>query len=300
MASMPTLTGATHWINSPPLSPATLRGRVVLVNFWTLTCINWLRTAPHVRAWSQAYRDAGLIVLGVHTPEFSFEHDTGLVAQAASARRIAYPIAIDNDYAVWNAFDNRYWPAVYLIGRDGKRRGHHFGEGGYEEVEGALQRLLGIERPFVTARGVGVEAEADWIHLQSPETYLGRARAASSSSGSEEPLRLNHWALSGQWSVQREDVLLRQSGGSIAFRFLARDAHLVLSTSHGQDVPFQVRLDGASPGPDHGVDIDEAGEGVLREGRMYQLVRAAGDLTERLLEVSFSEPGVRAYVFTFG
>ncbi len=299
MASMPSLAGATQWINSPPLTPAALRGRVVLVNFWTLTCINWLRTVPHVRAWSRAYRDDGLVVVGVHTPEFAFEHDIGLVERASGDRQLDYPIAVDNDYAIWSAFDNHYWPAVFLIDDKGKRRGHHFGEGGYGEVEGAIQRLLGVEREFVSPEGTGVEADADWQHLQSPETYLGQARTANLSPGSE-PRLLNHWALGGEWSVHREYVLMEQPGGSIAYRFLARDAHLVLSTSDPEPVPFRVLLDGAAPGPDHGVDVDDDGSGVLRDGRMYQLIRVSAEVRERLVEVTFSEPGVRAYVFTFG
>ena len=179
MARIPTLDGATGWINSPPLRPDELRGHVVLVNFWTLTCINWLRTVPHIREWSRAYRDNGLVVVGVHTPEFAFEHQIELVNQAVRAREIDYPVALDNDYAVWNAFDNHYWPAVYLLDEKGTRRGQHFGEGSYEQVERAIQRLLGVERPLVTAHGTGVEAEADWRHLRSPETYLGGARTTN-------------------------------------------------------------------------------------------------------------------------
>ena len=298
MLNMPSLAGATHWINSPPLSPDSLRGRVVLVNFWTLTCINWLRTVPHLRAWSRAYRDDGLVVVGVHTPEFAFEHDIGLVERATGDRQIDYPVAVDNDYAVWKAFDNHYWPAAYLVDDKGKRRGHHFGEGGYEEVEGAIQRLLGVERPLVTAHGTGVEAEADWPHLHSPETYLGRARATGFACA--EPPPLNHWGLGGEWSVHQEHVLLAEAGGSIAYRFLARDAHLVLSTSDPEPISFRVLLDGAEPGPHHGVDVDEGGSGMVSEGRMYQLVRTSGDVRERTLEVTFSESGVLAHVFTFG
>ncbi len=304
MARKPRLDGATGWINSPPLRPDELQGHVLLVNFWTLTCINWLRTMPHIRAWSRAYRDDGLIVVGVHTPEFSFEHQIELVDQAVRAREIDYPVVLDNDYAIWNAFDNHYWPAVYLLDEEGTRRGQHFGEGSYEQVERAIQRLLGVERPLVTTHGTGVEAEADWPHLHSPETYLGRARTTNFTPADGfaygEPLPLNHWALTGEWSVHEEHVQLQQPGGSIAYRFLARDAHLVLSTSDPEPVSFRVLLDGAEPGPHHGVDVDEGGFGVLREGRMYQLVRTNGDVRERTLEVTFSGPGVRAHVFTFG
>ena len=207
MARKPRLDGATGWINSPPLRPDELQGHVLLVNFWTLTCINWLRTMPHIRAWSWAYRDDGLVVVGVHTPEFSFEHQIELVDQAVRAREIDYPVALDNDYAIWNAFDNHYWPAVYLLDEEGTRRGQHFGEGSYEQVERAIQRLLGVERPLVTTHGTGVEAEADWPHLHSPETYLGRARTTNftpaDGSAYGEPLPLNHWALTGEWSGPR-------------------------------------------------------------------------------------------------
>ena len=312
MPSMPTLAGATHWINSPPLSPPTLRGSVVLVNFWTLTCINWLRTVPYIRAWSRAYRDDGLVVVGVHTPEFAFEQDIGLVEAATSARGIGYPVVVDNDYAVWNAFGNRYWPAVYLFDEEGGRRGQHFGEGGYEQVERAIQRLLGVERPFVSARGVGVEAEADWRHLRSPETYLGHMRSRNFTSADDssideqhcfippDSLPLNHWSLVGAWTIGPEHVLLHQPGGSVAYRFLARDAHLVVSSLDRRAIPFRVLLDGSRPGPSHGVDVDEDGLGVLREGRMYQLVRTRDQVDERTVEVIFSKPGVLAYVFTFG
>jgi thiol-disulfide isomerase/thioredoxin len=309
---LPSFAGATEWLNSEPLGPAELEGRVVLVNFWTLTCINWLRQEPYVRAWSQAYRDDGLVVIGVHTPEFSFEHDVELVRKATKERAIDYPVALDNDYGVWRAFDNNYWPALYFIDGDGSIRDHHFGEGRYEESERVIQRLLGVERELVSDEGVGVEAEADWENLRTPETYLGYERsehfASPGNAAFDEPrayelpesLGFNQWALAGDWTIGRENALLEEVGGSIAFRFHARDAHLVLSPGTREPIPFRVLLDGAAPGPSHGVDIDEEGNGLLRNGRLYQLVREHDRVRERTLEISFLEPGVEAYVFTFG
>jgi thiol-disulfide isomerase/thioredoxin len=296
---MPALDGATGWINSEPLSPADLRGQVVLVNFWTLTCINWLRQEPYVRAWSRAYRDDGLVVIGVHTPEFSFEHEIDRVRVATKERAIDYPVAADNDYAVWSAFDNHYWPALYFVDAEGIIRDHHFGEGRYEESERVIQRLLGVEREPVSADGLGVEAEADWDHLSTPETYLGYGR---SEHFAEQPdrLRRNHWALSGEWTTGSESVVLDQAGGSIAFRFHARDAHLVLSSGAPEPIPFRVSLDGEAPGASHGVDVDKDGNGSLRDGRLYQLVREHDAVRERTLEITFLEPGAEAYVFTFG
>jgi len=284
---MPSLGGATGWLGSEPLGPDDLRGRVVLVDFWTLTCINWLRTTPYIRAWSRAYRDDGLVVIGVHTPEFSFEHDIGLVRRATEEREINYPVAADNDYAVWSAFANHYWPALYFVDRDGVIRDQHFGEGRYEESERLIQRLLGVERDLVSVQGAGVEAEADWDNLRTPETYLGYARG-------ERP------DLAGEWTIGPESVVLRQAGGSITRRFHARDAHLVLSRGAGEPIPFRVLLDGQAPGPSHGVDVQEDGKGVLDDGRMYQLVRQHEGVRERTLEITFLEPGAEAYVFTFG
>jgi thiol-disulfide isomerase/thioredoxin len=295
---MPTLAGATGWLNSEPLGRAELRGRAVLVDFWTLTCINWLRTEPYIRAWSQAYRDDGLIVIGVHTPEFSFEHDLERVRQATKDMAIDYPVAADNDYAIWNAFDNHYWPALYFVDRDGIVRDQHFGEGRYEQSERVIQRLLGIEREFVSVVGLGVEAEADWDNLRTPETYLGYSRRERMES--PEELRLNQWGLAGEWTSGPENVVLERAGGSIAYRFRARDAHLVLSAGAREPIPFRVLLDGEAPGPSHGVDVDEDGNGVLREGRLYQLVREHETVRERTLEIAFLEPGAEAYVFTFG
>jgi Thioredoxin like C-terminal domain len=282
------------------------------VDFWTLTCINWLRTQPHVRAWSQAYRQDGLVVIGVHTPEFSFEHEVARVRQATTQRGIDYPVAVDSDYAIWTAFDNHYWPALYFVDADGLIRDQHFGEGRYEQSERVLQRLLGVERELVSAAGTGVEAEADWVHLRTPETYLGYGRGEhfASPEGASidersayqfpERLRVNHWALAGEWTIGPENVVLDRAGGSIAYRFHARDAHLVLSSMAGEPIPFRLLLDGAAPGPSHGVDIDEDGNGLLRHGRLYQLVREHGAVRERTLEITFLEPGAEAYVFTFG
>ena len=307
----PSLGGATGWLNSEPLGPAELRGHVVLVNFWTLTCINWLRQLPHVRAWSQAYRDDGLVVVGVHTPEFSFEHDLGLVRDAVEDRPVEYPVAADNDYEVWKAFGNHYWPALYFIDTEGVVRGQHFGEGSYEQSERTLQRLLGISRDLVTVQGSGVEAPADWAHLLTPETYLGHGRSQNFASvnGAHDRgkiytlpvcLPLNHWALDGAWTVGSERAVLDQASGAIAFRFHARDAHVVLASRTRDPIAFQVLLDGEPPGLSHGVDLDADGTGVLHGGRMYQLVREHDTVRERTLQITFGEPGVEAYAFTFG
>jgi thiol-disulfide isomerase/thioredoxin len=309
---VPELGGATGWLNSEPLGPAELRGHVVLVNFWTLTCINWLRQEPHVRAWSQAYRNDGLVVIGVHTPEFSFEHELDRVRQATKERGIDYSVALDNDYEIWSAFDNHYWPALYFGDAAGVIRDQPFGEGRYQESEHVIQRLLGVERELVSVEGLGVEAEADWDHLRTPETYLGYERSENFASPDgaafderrtyELPERLpfNHWAVAGEWTIGRENVVLDQAGGSIAYRFHARDAHLVLSLGAREPIPFRVLLDGEAPGPSHGVDVAEDGKGLLAEGRLYQLVRQHDSVRERTLEITFLEPGAEAYVFTFG
>jgi thiol-disulfide isomerase/thioredoxin len=295
---MPSLDGATRWVKSEPLGLAELRGHVVLVNFWTLTCINWLRQEPYVRAWSRGYRDDGLIVIGVHTPEFSFEDDLDLVRQAVDVRNIDYPVAQDNDYAVWSAFANHYWPALYFIDADGIIRDDHFGEGRYEQSERVIQRLLGVEGELVSVEGAGVEAEADWDHLRTPETYLGSGRGQRPVS--PDRLSLNQWALAGEWTIGPENVVLEQAGGSIAYRFHARDAHLVLAPGGREPIPFRVLLDGEAPGPSHGVDVDDDGNGLLRDGRLYQLVREHDGVRERTLEITFPEPGPQAYAFTFG
>jgi hypothetical protein len=290
---MPSLDGATAWLNSEPLGPAELRGHVVLVNFWTWTCINWLRQEPYVRAWAQAYRDDGLVVIGVHTPEFSFEHEIDGVRRAIEERAIDYPVAVDNDYGIWSAFDNHFWPALYFVDKDGIIRDHHFGEGRYEESERVIQELLGVEREPVFVEGQGVEAAADWDQLGTPETYLGSARAGGVRSP-DEP------ALAGEWTVEAEKVVLDQAGGSISYRFHARDANIVLSRGAGGPIPFRVLLDGEAPGPSHGVDVDEGGNGLLGDGRMYQLVRQHDAVRERTLEITFLEEGAEAYSFTFG
>jgi thiol-disulfide isomerase/thioredoxin len=309
---LPPLDGATAWINSEPLDPAGLRGQVVLVNFWTLTCINWLRQEPYVRAWSQAYRDDGLIVIGVHTPEFSFEHDLEGVRRATTERTIDYPVAVDNQYGVWKAFDNHYWPALYFVDADGVIRDEHFGEGRYEQSERTIQQLLGVERDLVPVEGSGVEAEADWSHLRTPETYLGYWRGThfaspDAAAGDERPayefpdrLPLNHWALSGEWTIEGEYAALRAAGGSIAFRFEARDAHLVLSRRAGAPIPFRVLVDGEPPGDSHGVDVGPDGNGVLDDGRLYQLVRQHDAVRQRTLSITFDEPDAEAFAFTFG
>src|SRR5687767_6066594 len=302
-AHMPSFAGATEWVGSEPLGPAELRGHVVLVNFWTLTCINWLRQEPYVRAWSQAYRDDGLIVIGVRTPEFSFERDIDLVSRAIEERAIDYPVAIDNDFEVWSAFDNHYWQALYFVDADGVIRDEHFGEGRYEQSERVIQRLLGVERELVSVEGLGVEAEADWQHLRTPETYLGYGRgdrlASTAGVARDETrtyeiprrLRTNRWALSGEWSIESEKVVLGAPDGRIDFRFNARDAHLVLASARPDPIPFRALLDGEPPGLAHGEDVDGDGNGVLAEGRLYQLVRQHDAVRERTLEITFGEPG---------
>ncbi|KRF42002.1 hypothetical protein ASH01_18185 [Terrabacter sp. Soil811] len=280
---------------------------MVLVNFWTLTCINWLRTVAHVRAWAQAYRDDGLIVVGVHTPEFSFEHDLDLVRQAARTRQIDYPVALDNDYAIWRSFHNDYWPALYLLDRNQRLVEHHFGEGSYGDCERAVQRLLGVERPLAPVHAEGVEVEADWANLSSPETYLGSGRGSgpvkASRAGGEHGvgLPLNGWVLEGGWATTTEKATVTRAGGLVRIRFQARDAHLVLSSQPGSgSVAFRVLLDDRPPGASHGLDVDVDGRGVLRDGRLYQLVRSAGPVRARTLSITFDGSGAEAYAFTFG
>jgi hypothetical protein len=309
---MPAFAGATEWLNSEPLGPAELRGHVILVNFWTWTCINWLRQEPYVRAWSRTYRDDGLIVVGVHAPEFSFEHDIDGVRRAIAERAIDYPVVVDNDYEIWSAFANHFWPALYFVDADGVIKDEHFGEGQYQHSECVIQRLLGVEREPASVEGSGVEAAADWDRLRTAETYLGHARSSGFASqngatiegtrvdAAPEGLPLNNWALAGEWTIEPEKVVLKQPGGSIAFRFHARDAHAVLSPITREPIPFRVRLDGEPPGRSHGVDVDEAGNGVLQHGRMHQLVRQHDAIRDRTLELTFLEPGAEAYAFTFG
>jgi thiol-disulfide isomerase/thioredoxin len=309
--SMPSLADA-QWLDTAPLTPDDLKGHVVVVDFWTLTCINWLRTEPYVRAWSEAYRADGLVVVGVHTPEFSFEHDVDRIRLAVQERSIDYPVVVDSDYGVWTAFDNHYWPALYFVDDSGVIRDEHFGEGRYEESERVIQELLGVRRPLVEVQGTGVEAEADWDHLRTPESYLGYGRgerfASPGDVEADRPqefalpadLPLNGWALSGEWTIGAEAVVSGKPGASVVFRFQARDAHLVLS--HGSDapIPFRVLLDGAPPADAHGEDVDPEGNGVLDHGRLYQLVRQSGDIRARTLTVTFADAGAEAYVFTFG
>jgi thiol-disulfide isomerase/thioredoxin len=291
---------ARVWLNSEPLTAAELRGRVVLVDIWTYSCVNWLRTLPYVRAWAERYRDRGLVVVGVHCPEFGFEHDLDNVRHATRQLGVDYPVVIDNDFAIWQSLANRYWPALYLVDRDGRIRFHHFGEGNYEETEQAIQQHLGIDEEAVRVEASGLAEAADWDTLRSGETYLGYGRGAGRVD-SPAQLALNHWALSGDWAVEEESAVLGAAGGSLTFRFHARDLNLVL-TPPTSDAPvrFTVLLDGQTPGDDHGLDINELGQGTVEEPRMYQLVRQRGGATERDFEITFHDPGVRAYVFTFG
>jgi thiol-disulfide isomerase/thioredoxin len=317
--TMPSLDSATGWLNSPPLTAAELAGRVVLVQFWTYTCINWLRTLAYIRAWAEKYRRHGLVVIGVHTPEFDFEHDLDNVRRAVKDLRVDYPVVVDNDYAIWSAFDNHYWPALYFVDAEGQIRHHRFGEGDDEQSEMVVQRLLtdagaeGIDHDLVSVDARGVEAAADWDSLWSPENHLGYARSESFASPDgavlDSPhvyvasarLRLNHWALAGNWTVKRGATVLNQAGGQIVYRFHARDLHLVMAPpARGTPVRFRVRIDGQPPGTGHGADVDDQGNGTVTEPRLHQLVRQPGSVTERTFEVTFLDSSVQAYAFTFG
>jgi thiol-disulfide isomerase/thioredoxin len=295
------LNGASVWLNSEPLTAAGLGGRIVLVDFWTYSCVNWLRTLPYVRAWHERYRDGGLVVVGVHAPEFGFEHELDNVRRAAGELDVGYPVVIDNDFTIWRAFENHYWPAIYLVDGDGRVRFHHFGEEAYDETERMIQQLLGVDEELVRVDAGGLAAAADWGALRSPETYLGYARGERRSNRRADGLALNQWALGGEWSVDDESAVLDVAGGSIAYRFEGRDVNLVLAPpASGAAVRIAVLLDGHPPGPAHGLDVDESGEGTLSEPRMYQLVRQRGPIRQRTFEITFDGPGVRAYVFTFG
>jgi thiol-disulfide isomerase/thioredoxin len=298
---LPGFDGATGWLNSEPLSTEGLHGKVVLVDFWTYTCINWLRTLGYVRAWSEKYADQGLVVVGVHTPEFPFEHDVDNVRAAAEEMRVEYPIALDPNYAVWRAFDNHYWPAVYIADPQGRIRHHHFGEGGYEECEQVVQRLLDLENGLVAPDLEGFEVQADWANLRSPETYLGSEQTQNFAGTCGRELRLNQWALAGDWTIEGGKCVLNEAEGGIAFRFHARDVNLVMGPlARGESVPFHVRVDGEPPGDAHGLDVDEVGRGTLAEQRLYQLIREPGSISDRIFEIEFEAPGAEAYCFTFG
>jgi thiol-disulfide isomerase/thioredoxin len=316
---LPALDGAIAWLNSQPLTADDLLGHVVLIDFWTYTCINWLRTLPYVRAWAEKYKDLGVRVIGAHTPEFPFEHDVENVRRAAKDLRVEYPIAIDSDYALWRAFSNHYWPALYIVDPTGHIRHHHFGEGGYEESELIIQQVLaesgmsGIGHELVSINARGIEAAADWDDLESPETYLGSERAENFESpggaaiGARHiyalPARLsfNHWALAGEWTVERGFAALHTASGRIAYRFHARDLHLILGpVARGSPVRFRLRIDGRSPGAAHGADVDDHGNGTVTEPRTYQLIRQPQPIKDRQFEIEFLDAGVEAYAFTFG
>ncbi|NWJ24354.1 cytochrome c biogenesis protein DipZ [Rhizobium sp. RM] len=314
----PSLDGAVEWLNSPPLTAEQLRGKVVLVDFWTYSCINCIRTVPFVRAWAEKYKDQGLVVIGVHSPEFAFEKKIDNVKQAISDFKIGYPVAVDNDYKIWRAFENNYWPAHYLIDAKGQIRYHHFGEGNYRQTEQAIQDLLheaGSEMAAsapVDPQAKGAEASPDLKNIRSGETYLGYERATGFAS--KEPLRagvasdytsrdldLNEWGLAGTWTINPEQAVLDRAGGEITSRFSARDLHLVLGPGKaGKPVRFQVTIDGKAPGTNHGADIDADGNGTVTSTRLYQLVRQSGEVDARNFEIRFLDPGVEAYAFTFG
>jgi len=316
--SIPSLNGAVEWLNSAPLTREELRGKVVLVDFWTYSCINCLRELPYVQAWADKYRDQGLVGIGVHSPEFAFEKNVDNVTKATRDLKITFPVAIDSNYAIWRGFDNEYWPAEYFIDTQGRIRHHQFGEGDYARSERVIQQLLadagqtnvpgGIAS--VSASGVGVASNED--DVGSPETYLGFQQALHfiSPGGFERSVahtysagtpRLNEWGLNGNWTVTPESATLNAAGGGIVYRFHARDLHLVLGPASGSGpIRFRVTIDGAPPGADHGVDVDDAGSGAVADQRLYQLVREAGTVTDRLFEIEFLDPGVQAYSFTFG
>jgi thiol-disulfide isomerase/thioredoxin len=316
---LPSLGSATAWLNSLPLTAAGLRGKVVLVQFWTYTCINWLRSLPYVRAWAERYTDHGLVVIGVHAPEFAFEKDLDSVRRAAKDMKVGYPIAIDNDHAIWRAFNNQYWPALYVVDAQGHIRHHHFGEGEYERSEMIIQHLLaeagigGIPSEPVSVDAHGLEAAADWGSLKSPENYVGYERTANFASPGgavldkrrvyavPARLRLNHWALSGDWTVEKHATVLNKASGRIAYRFHARDLHIVMGpAARGHSVRFRVRIDGQPPGAAHGIDVDDQGSGTVTEQRLYQMIRQPKPIAARQFEIEFLDSGVEAFAFTFG
>lgn len=315
---MPPFADTTQWLNSGPLAQAELRSKVVLVSFWTYTCINWLRTLPYIRAWYDKYKDHGLVVIGVHTPEFAFEHDIDNVRRAIKAMGIAYPVAIDNDYAIWSAFSNHYWPALYFVDSDGYIRYHQFGEGEYAMSERVIQQLLteigtsDLPHDLITVRAAGPEFAADWEDLESPETYLGLGRGLNfiSSTGTAlgkshlytpPKLLLNQWSLAGRWTVDAHGATCNEPNGRLLYQFHARDVNLVMGPlEKGKAVQFRVLIDGKPPGKAHGADTDTQGMGVAMDQRLYQLVRQPKPITNRLFEIEFLEPGIQALAFTFG
>jgi thiol-disulfide isomerase/thioredoxin len=316
---LPSLRSATAWLNSEPLTAADLRGKVVLIDFWTYSCINWRRSLPYVRAWDKKYKSQGLLVIGVHAPEFSFEKNIDDVRRAAKDMRIDYPIVIDNDHATWRAFNNEYWPALYFVDAQGRIRHHQFGEGEYEQSEKIIQQLLaeagngGVDHELISVDSSGAEAASDWSNLRSPENYVGYERTANfASPGGAKPeksrvydlpgrLKLNHRALSGDWTMGREAILLNNANGRIVYRFHARDLHLVMGpATPGTSVRFRVLVDGQVPGTAHGVDVDEQGNGTVSEPRMYQLIRQPKPIVDRQFEIEFLDSGVKAFSFTFG
>jgi thiol-disulfide isomerase/thioredoxin len=305
-SELASLASATDWINSPPLTADGLQGKVVLVQFWTYSCVNWLRTLPYVRAWNQKYRASGLVIIGVHSPEFGFEKEGANVRWAGKGYRVDYPIAVDNDFAVWRGFDNQYWPALYLIDGRGRVRYRHFGEGNYEETERHIQELLaetgvrGIGKELASVIPTGIEIPADWEHVKSPESYLGSARSENRVSWGAR-LSLNQWALEGDWTVEQQPAVLNRADGRIAYRFHARDLNLVMKPgASGRPVRFRILIDGQPPAAAHGIDVDEQGNGTVAEPRMYQLIRQSGSTADHRFEIQFLDPGVEVYVFTFG
>jgi thiol-disulfide isomerase/thioredoxin len=317
------LGSATAWINSAPLTATALKGKVVLVQFWTFTCINWLRTLPYVRAWYEAYKDAGLVVIGAHTPEFSFEHDLENVRRATREMKVNYPVAVDSEYAIWRGFNNQYWPALYLVDGKGKIRYHHFGEGEYAESERKIQELLkeaGAHQAsdqLSSVEGQGIEAAAEWPELQSQENYVGNERTEGFASPGglaagrrrsytlPRELRLNQWALAGDWTVDKEAITLNQPNGRIAYRFHGKDLHLVMGPPTGREggvhaVRFRVLLDGQPVMSAHGSDVDAQGNGIATAQRLYQLIRQPQPIVDRVFEIEYLDPGVQAFSFTFG